>query len=98
MTRYFAFTVAENQSHRLPYEFWRRTGPIFMIQIGITGAHGFLWDSGTVTTIDAPGTSVTYASGINRTGQIVDTRDIEILRNELKKWAAKKGKTIAIVP
>jgi hypothetical protein len=26
MTRYFAFTVAENQSHRLPYEFWRRTG------------------------------------------------------------------------
>ena len=25
MTRYFAFTVAENQSHRLPYEFWRGT-------------------------------------------------------------------------
>jgi len=27
-----------------------------------------------------------------------ETRDIEILRNELKEWAAKKGKIIAIVP
>ena len=30
MTRYFAFTVAENQSHRLPYEFWRRTASFAM--------------------------------------------------------------------
>jgi probable HAF family extracellular repeat protein len=34
-------------------------------------AHGFLLDQGSYTTLDVPGSSYTFATGVNASGQIV---------------------------
>jgi probable HAF family extracellular repeat protein len=40
---------------------------------GAGAIHGYLWEKGRVTRIDAPGAPITLASGINDLGQIVGT-------------------------
>jgi probable HAF family extracellular repeat protein len=38
-------------------------------------SHGFLLDQGSYTTLDAPGSTQTFAHGINASGQIVGAYD-----------------------
>jgi hypothetical protein len=35
------------------------------------GIHGFLLDNGNYTTLDVPGSTATFANGINASGQII---------------------------